>query len=74
MASTATVSQSCSTSAITWLDSSTEPPPATNRLRIRLSVAADTGSTASNGSSSTSSRGPCSSAIANPIFFRMPVE
>ena len=32
----ATVSQSCSTSAITWLDSTTEPPPATNPLQDRL--------------------------------------
>jgi hypothetical protein len=37
-------------------------------------VSAETGSTASNGSSSTSSRGPCSSAVASPIFLRMPVE
>jgi hypothetical protein len=36
--------------------------------------AADTGSTASNGSSSTSRRGPCSSAQARPIFFFMPAE
>ena len=71
---TATVSQSCSTSAITWLESSTEPPPATNRVRMRLTVAAETGSTASNGSSSTSSRGACSSAVASPIFFRIPEE
>ena len=59
---------------MTWLESSTEPPPATKRVRIRLTVAAETGSTASNGSSRTSSRGPCSSAVARPIFFRIPEE
>ena len=34
----------------------------------------DTGSTASNGSSSTSSRGAWMSAQASPIFFVMPAE
>ena len=71
---TATWSQSCSTSAMTWLESTMEPPSATNPRRIVLMVAAETGSTASNGSSSTSSRGACSSAVASPIFLRMPVE
>ena len=36
--------------------------------------AADTGSTASNGSSSTSSRGACTSAHARATFFVMPAE
>ena len=52
----------------------TEPPPATNRCKIVRMVAADTGSTASNGSSRTSSLGLCSSAVASVIFLRMPVE
>jgi ABC-2 type transport system ATP-binding protein len=37
-------------------------------------LAADTGSTASNGSSRTSRRGACSSAQASPIFFFIPAE
>jgi hypothetical protein len=40
----------------------------------RPEVAADTGSMASNGSSSTSSRGVCSSAVAKVIFLRIPAE
>ena len=36
--------------------------------------AADTGSTASNGSSSTSSRGACTSAHASATFLVMPAE
>ncbi len=37
-------------------------------------VLADTGSTASNGSSSTSSRGACTSAQASVTFLVMPAE
>jgi hypothetical protein len=74
LAMTATWSHSCSTSAMTWLEKMTEPPPRTNRWRMVRMVAADTGSTASKGSSSTSSFGPCSSAVARVIFLRMPVE
>jgi len=37
-------------------------------------IRADTGSTASNGSSSNSTAGECSSAAASVTFFRMPVE
>src|SRR6185312_16692237 len=66
-ASTARWSQRRSTSAITWLEKITEPPPATKRCRIVRIVAAETGSTASNGSSS-------SSTVASVIFFFMPVE
>lgn len=37
-------------------------------------VAAETGSAASEGSSDTSSRGPCNRAVASVIFLRIPVE
>ena len=60
---------------MTWLESSTDAAAGDEPRRgSRLSVAAETGSTASNGSSSTSSRGACSSAVARPIFFRIPEE
>ena len=45
-----------------------------DRADQRTMSAAATGSTASNGSSSTSRRGACSSAQARPIFFFMPAE
>ena len=70
----ATWLQSRSTTSITWLEKTTVPPPDTYRCRMSRISAAETGSTASNGSSSTSSRGPCSSAQARPIFFFMPAE
>jgi hypothetical protein len=38
--------QSYSTSPWPWLDDTTEPPPATNRVRIAFNATADTGSTA----------------------------
>ncbi len=66
--------QSRSTTSMTWLEKMTVPPPVTYRCRMSRIRAADTGSTASNGSSSTSSRGACSSAQARPIFFFMPAE
>jgi hypothetical protein len=70
----ATWLQSRSTTAMTWLEKTTVPPPATYRCRMSRISAADTGSTASNGSSSTRRRGACSSAQASPIFFFMPAE
>jgi hypothetical protein len=74
LAITPTWSQSCSTSAITWLEMITEPPASTKRRRIARMVAAETGSMASNGSSSTSSLGVCSSAVARVTFLRIPAE
>jgi hypothetical protein len=71
---TPTWSQTCSTRAITWRDSTTDPPASTKRCRITRMVAADTGSIASNGSSRTSSRGVCSRAVARVIFLRIPAE
>lgn len=59
---------------MTWLEKTTVPPPATYRFRMSRMSAAETGSTASNGSSSTSTRGPCNNAQARPIFFFMPAE
>src|SRR5262249_21761003 len=49
--------QSRSTTSITWLEKMTVPPPLTYRWRMSRVSAAETGSTASNGSSSTSRRG-----------------
>ena len=68
------VIQSCSTSAITCVLITTVAPAARKPARMARTTAADTGSTASNGSSSTSTLRPCNSALARPIFFRMPVE
>ena len=59
---------------MTWLEMITDPPASTKRWRMARMVAADTGSMASNGSSSTSSLGVCSSAVARVIFLRMPAE
>jgi hypothetical protein len=52
----------------------TDPPASMKRWRMARMVAADTGSMASNGSSSTSSLGVCSSAVARVTFLRMPAE
>ena len=53
----ATWVQMRSTRSITWLDSTTVPPFAAKSSRMPRIVRAETGSTASNGSSRTSSRG-----------------
>ncbi len=71
---TATCEHRPSTSAITCEENTTVPPPAVYRPSTLRMIRADTGSTASNGSSSSSTRGECSSAAARVIFFRMPVE
>jgi len=73
-ATTASSSHMLSTSSITCDDITTVPPLDTKPRRIRRMPSPDTGSTASNGSSSTSSRGAWISAQANPIFLVMPAE
>ena len=57
-----------------WLDISTVPPAAVNFFRMSMTSCADTGSTDSNGSSSTSRRGEWIMADAIEIFFTMPAE
>ncbi|MNW57094.1 hypothetical protein D3C74_348710 [compost metagenome] len=52
----------------------TVPPLATYPLRISRMLAAETGSTASNGSSSTSRLGAWMRAEASAIFLVMPAE
>ena len=59
---------------MTWLESTTVPPASTKSARMRRIVAAETGSTASKGSSSTSTRGAWTSAQARVTFFVMPAE
>src|SRR5690606_22166517 len=71
---TATWSHIRSTSAMTCEDSTTVPPSSTNSPRILRMTPAETGSTASKGSSSTRSRGACTSAHASVIFFDIPAE
>jgi hypothetical protein len=50
------------------------PPAWVYWVRTWRMIRAETGSTASSGSSSYSSDGECSNAAARVIFFRMPVE
>ena len=71
---TATCVQMRSTRSMTWLESTTVPPDSTKPVRMRRIVAAEIGSTASNGSSSTSTRGAWTSAEASVTFLVMPAE
>ena len=68
----ATESQMRSMSSMLWLDSNTVPPASVKRRRMSMTMADETGSTDSNGSSSTSSRGEWIIAAAIAIFFVMP--
>ena len=70
----ATRSQTRSIMSMPWLESTTVPPLATYFCRISVTFAAETGSTDSNGSSSTSTRGEWIIAQASAIFFVMPAE
>ena len=69
---TATESHTRSMRFMVWLDITTVPPAATYFCRISITFAADTGSTDSNGSSSTRRRGACTRAQASAAFLVMP--
>src|SRR6185312_15131194 len=70
----ATESQILWMRSMLWLDSTTVPPASVYLCRISITFAAETGSTDSNGSSSTSSRGEWIIAAAMAIFLVMPAE
>ena len=63
-----------STSAMTCEEMITVPPVRAYSMRMSLRLALDTGSTDSNGSSSTSTRGLWIMAAARQIFLVMPAE
>lgn len=62
------------TIAMTCEDTITVPPVCTYSMRMSRRFALETGSTDSNGSSSTSTRGLSIMAVAKQIFFVMPEE
>src|SRR5690606_39882463 len=70
----ATPSQTRSVSSMLWLERMTVPPAAANRLSTSITTAADTGSTASNGSASTTRRGARVMAAAIAAFVVVPAE
>ena len=70
----ATSVQIRSTRSITWLERTTVPPVAAKSSRMPRMVRAETGSTASNGSSRTSRRGAWMRAHASVIFLVIPAE
>ncbi len=73
-ATTATWSHIRCTRSMTWLETITVPPLATYRSRMSRMLAAETGSTDSNGSSRTSTLGAWIRADARAIFLVMPAE
>src|SRR5699024_8153345 len=74
LAMIATWLHSPSTSSITWLDSTTVPPPPTYAVRIFRITCAETGPAGSSGSSITRIRGAWIKALASRIFLVMPAE
>lgn len=62
------------TRSITWLETITVPPRSTYECRMSRMFAAETGSTASNGSSRTSRSGAWTMAAARDTFLVMPAE
>ena len=71
---TATWLQKRCTVAMTWLEMMTVPPAPAKSVSSPWMVWAETGSTASKGSSRTRTEGECTRAQARWTFLRMPAE